>query len=81
MGGTPSLPCGHNEHAAWGVTAAHADNVDLFLHEVSEDGRSVRIGEDWIKCERRREVIHVRGAKPVVEEVLETPHGPIVSPG
>jgi penicillin amidase len=78
--GVPSIPSGHNGHGAWGVTAAHADNVDVFLHTVSEDGRTVKIGDTWHRCERRRELIHVRGADPVVEDVLITPHGPIIGP-
>ena len=78
--GTPGFSFGYNEHAAWGVTAGHIDNTDLFVEEIGPDGRSVRCGDDLIPCPVRREVIKVRGRKPVVEEVLITPRGPIISP-
>ncbi len=78
MVGLPAIASGHNGHGAWGVTAGLCDNVDLFVHEI-EDGRTRR-EQGWVECERRREVIFVRGQDPVVEQVLETPEGPIVSP-
>ena len=39
--GAPAFPAGHNDVAAWGVTAGLVDNSDLFLEEVGPDGRSV----------------------------------------
>src|SRR5262249_52331674 len=56
------------------------DNTDLFLEEMGPDGRSVRQGDRFVPCEVRREVIRVKGAADVVEEVLVTPRGPIVGP-
>src|SRR5690606_31117767 len=32
--GTAAIGAGHNGHGAWGVTAAHADNTDLFVEEI-----------------------------------------------
>jgi penicillin amidase len=78
--GTPTVPVGHNGHAAWGVTSGMTDSTDLFLEEVGPDGASVREGERFVPCEVRREVIAVKGAPPVTEDVLVTPRGPIVSP-
>ncbi len=84
VGGTfAGIPCvggGHNGHGAWGVTAAHADNTDLFIEEIGPDGRSVRVGEEFVPCPVRQENIEVKGRKPEVLEVLETPRGPIVGP-
>ncbi len=76
--GIPGIGIGHNEHCAWAVTAAHADNTDFFLEQVGEDGHSVRDGDRYVSCEVRREVIAVKGAAPIHEDVLETPRGPIV---
>lgn len=78
----PSQPIasfGHTDHVAWGLTAGHADNTDLFLEEVSADGR-VREGYSWAPCEVREEIIHVKGKPDVRERVLVTKRGPIVSP-
>jgi penicillin amidase len=76
----PGFSAGHNGFAAWGVTAGHHDNTDLFLEEMGPDGRSVRQGDRFVPCEVRREVIRVKGASDVVEEVVVTPRGPIVGP-
>ncbi len=78
--GAPVFPAGHNGFAAWGVTVGCVDNTDLFLEEVGPDGRSVREGDRWVPCEVVTETIEVKGAAPVVEEVLITRRGPIVGP-
>ena len=78
--GSPGFGFGYNDHSAWGATAGHIDNADLALEEIGPDGKSVRRGDKFVACEVRREEIRVRGHKPVVEEVLVTPDGPIVSP-
>ncbi len=80
LAGTPGIAAGHNGFAAWGVTAGLVDNTDLYLEEVGPDGRSVRDGDGFVPCEVLVEEIEVRGAAPVVEEVLITPRGPIVGP-
>ena len=66
--GSPAFAAGHNGTAAWGATNGGADSVDLFLEEPDVQG------------EVRTERISVRGAGDVVEEVVVTPRGPIVSP-
>jgi penicillin G amidase len=80
--GSPSVPCGHNGHAAWGVTAGLTDNADLFLEELRRDGDAwqYRQGDRWLPCQVRREVIRVKGADPVTEEVLSTSRGPVINP-
>lgn len=78
--GAPALPIAHNGHAAWGITAGLTDQADLFVEEIGSDGRSVRQHDGFVACEVREEVIEVRGGAAVVEQVLVTPRGPIVSP-
>ncbi len=78
--GAPGFPVGFNGKAAWGVTAGLVDNTDLFLEEIGEDGTTVRIGDRFVPCVVHREVIEIKGGEPVVEDVLETPHGPIIGP-
>ena len=79
--GGPAFPAGHNGHCAWGVTATLADTTDLFIEQLSADGRSVRDGDGFVACRRRRETIRVKGGPDVDEPVLETPRGPIVARG
>jgi penicillin amidase len=78
--GVPGFAVGHNEHVAWAVTAAHADNTDLFVEEIGPDQRSIREGDGFAPCEVRLEAIRVKGETTVIERVLETPRGPIVGP-
>ncbi len=78
--GGPAVFAGHNGHCAWGVTAGLVDNTDLFREEIGPDGASVREGDRWVACGVREEVISVKGHSPVVERVLVTPRGPIISP-
>jgi penicillin amidase len=76
--GVPGFAIGHNERVAWGVTAAHADNTDLFLEEVGPGGRTIREGDAFVPCEERLEAIAVKGEDTIVERVLVTPRGPLV---
>ena len=78
--GLPTLSVGFNGSAAWGITAGLADNTDLFIEELGPDGRSVRQGDGFAACDVRRETIRVKGSDDVVEEVIETPRGPIIGP-
>ncbi len=77
---SPGFAAGHNGHVAWGTTAGLIDNSDLFIEQVHADGRRVRQGDDWVECPVHMETIQIRGKAPIVEQVLETPRGPIISP-
>jgi penicillin amidase len=77
--GIPAFITGHNGHAAWGSTSAQVDNADLFLEELSADGKSYRQGDEWRACEERLEQIPVKGAAPVELRVLATARGAIVA--
>lgn len=74
----PVVSIGHNDHVAWGVTAGHVDNTDLFVEHVGKDGRSVREGDRFVPCDIRRETIKVKGKPDETIDVLVTPRGPIV---
>ncbi len=77
--GIPAFITGHNGHAAWGSTSAQVDNADLFLEELSEDGRQYRQGDGWQVCEELVERIPVKGAATAELRVLRTPRGTIVA--
>lgn len=78
--GLPGIHVGHSDVAAWGITNGGADVSDVFLEEMSGDGRSVRDGDGWRECQVVEEEIAVRGGEPVMERVLITPRGPVVTP-
>ena len=69
--GVPAMTVGHNGHVAWGITLGLSDVSDLYIEDPDR-------GRDGWKMVR--EVIEVRGRRPVVEEVEITPRGPIIAP-
>ncbi|AMV23701.1 Penicillin acylase 2 precursor [Gemmata sp. SH-PL17] len=81
LAGAPGFAIGHNGFAAWGVTAGLTDNSDLFLETLGPDGRSVRQADGaFVACDVVKEIIRVKGAADVVEDVLVTPRGPVLTP-
>ena len=79
IAGIPAFITGHNGHAAWGSTSAQVDNADLFLEELSEDGRRVRQGDTWTNCYEIVEQIPVKGADSVALRIIRTPRGTVVA--
>jgi penicillin amidase len=77
--GIPAFITGHNGHAAWGSTSAQVDNADLFLEELSEDGRRYRQGDAFQACHELVEQIPVKGAQPAELRIIRTPRGTIVA--
>jgi penicillin G amidase len=80
--GLPAVVMGHNERIAWGMTAALVDGDDLFVEQIDPaDAPRYRQNGKWSRGEVFREEIAVRKrTEPVVEEVLVTRHGPVISP-
>jgi penicillin G amidase len=79
--GCPAFPTAHNGHSCWGVTAGLTDNTDLFIETLSADRKSVRQADGtFLPCEVLHEVIQVKKGSDVVEKVLITPRGPIITP-
>ena len=80
--GAPGVIIGRNRRIAWGVTAACLDVQDLVIERINPaNPQQYWHQEQWRAGRVVREEIRVRGrAEPVVEEVLITHHGPIVSP-
>ncbi|MBT5239820.1 MAG: penicillin acylase family protein [Rhodospirillaceae bacterium] len=78
---TPGFPftvIGHNGHTAWGMTTTHADLQDIFIEQVTDDGRYLTPNgpQDFAL---RTEVIDVRFSDPVTLKIRSTRHGPVVS--
>ncbi len=78
---TPGVMIGHNEKIAWGVTASIVDGDDFFVERINPDNPSqYEYMGRWVDGAIVKEEIKVRGRPPVIEDVLVTRHGPIVSP-
>ena len=84
MPGVPGVTYyGHNGHTAWSVTTAGADAQDLFLEQIREgDPPTYLYQDEWVEAKVHLEEIRVKGrTEPVVERIIETRHGPVVSGG
>lgn len=77
--GAPTVVAGFNENIAWGFTNAGSDVLDWYAITFRDESRSEYLyGGEWRKTVVREEKIEVRGAKPAVDRVLYTHHGPVV---
>jgi penicillin amidase len=74
----PGVILGHNRSVAWGFTNSGVDVQDLFIERFNQRGEYEFRGE-WFAPEHIREVIKVKGEQDVVEEVISTRHGPLLS--
>jgi penicillin amidase len=81
IAGLPTIIIGHNRRIAWGMTNSMTGQQDLYVEEVNpEKPDQYRYKGRWRKGELLREEIAVRGREPIIEEVLVTAHGPVISP-
>jgi penicillin amidase len=80
--GVPGVVVGHNQHVAWGFTNGFADVQDLYREHLrrGEEGTvQYEFKGVWHDATVIQEQIHVRGGDIVTEEVIITPHGPIIN--
>jgi penicillin amidase len=78
--GTPGVVLGHNARIAWGATNVDPDVQDLFLEELDPtDPTHYLFRGESLPLSVRHEEIKVAGGAPVVIDVRETNHGPIVN--
>jgi penicillin amidase len=80
--GIPGVVAGHNEHVAWGFTNGFPDVQDLYMEHLrrTDDGRvQYEHKGEWLDARLVREEIRVKGGETVVEEVVMTPHGPVIN--
>ena len=69
---------GFNQHIAWGETNATRDVIDWYKIEFNEDRSKYRYEGEWKDVSVRVEEIKIKGAKPYIDSVLYTHHGPVV---
>ena len=80
--GAPGIVIGHNRRIAWGITNLHYDVQD-FYRETIDDRTGQYMFQGKIEQARpEREIIPVKGQRPVEISTWVTRHGPIfLSPG
>jgi len=69
---------GFNQHIAWGETNATRDVIDWYKIEFNKDRSKYRYEGEWKDVSVRVEEIKIKGAKPYIDSVLYTHHGPVV---
>jgi len=78
--GSPYVIIGYNSDIAWGFTNMGPDVQDLFIEKINPGNENqYEVDDVWMDIERTTEIIEVAGSEPIVIEVRETHHGPIVS--
>jgi penicillin amidase len=77
----PGVPCvitGHNEQVAWGLTNVQGDVMDLYLEQLDQrSGRYLFRGQTE-QARLDRQMIGVKGGKPVALDIWVTRHGPVL---
>jgi penicillin G amidase len=79
--GIPAVLTGHNEKIAWGVTVVYYDLSDVYLEELSDDGKSVKFMGKEVPIIEKEVSFYVAAKKASVTRTLRwvPHHGPIVS--
>ncbi len=79
--GLPGIVVGHNERCAWGMTTAWQDAQDLYVERLNPaNPHQYEFQGAWLDAEVISEEIRVKGrTRPVIQEVVITRHGPIIS--
>ena len=75
----PGVQFGHNDRIAFGRTDFQIDQQDLYVLELSEDGKSWRGPHGLEPVERVVETIDVRDQEPAKVELAFTSLGPVIS--
>ena len=69
---------GHNEQIAWGLTNVQGDVMDLYLEQLDKhSGRYLFRGQTE-QARLDRQMIGVKGGKPVALDIWVTRHGPVL---
>ncbi len=79
--GVPGVIVGHNERIAWGVTNLHYDVQDLYIEKFDDRTGRYEFRGQVLQARPERELIRVKGARPVELVNWVTVHGPILRQG
>ncbi len=76
--GVPGVVVGHNQRIAWGITNLHYDVQDLYIEKLDERTGRYLFRNQVEQARAERELIRVKGQKPVELTVWVTRHGPLI---
>ena len=75
--GVPAVIIGHNDTIAWGITNLGFDVQDLYRENIDMQSGRYEFRGHLEQARREREVIAVKGEKPIEALTFVTQHGPI----
>lgn len=77
--GIPAIVIGRNERVAWGATVAFFDVMDIYVEQLSADGRSVIFEGEEVEIVRKEVPFQIAGKDPLLVTLEWVPHhGPII---
>jgi len=78
--GQPCIICGHNEYIAWGMTNVMVDDMDFYLEKINPANKyQYMLNGKWKDMTVVKEEIKIKGETPVIQEILFTHRGPVVT--
>jgi len=77
--GIPAIITGRSDALGWGLTAAHADDQDLFIEELNPDNsQEYRTPKGFAPFKTRKSIISIKDAAPVTVTLSWTENGPVL---
>lgn len=76
--GLPGVITGHNEQIAWGETNLQTDVLDLYAEQMDERTGRYSFQGKLEQAQLDRQMIGVKGSKPVQVDTWVTRHGPVI---
>lgn len=75
--GVPGIIVGHNDRIAWGITNLPFDVEDLYIEQFDDQSGRYRFRGQTEQARPEREIILVKGSRPVEQTNWVTRHGPL----
>jgi penicillin G amidase len=76
--GAPGITVGHNDRIAWGITNLQFDVQDLYIEKLDDRSGRYVFRNQIVQAQTERELIRVKGQKPVELVTYVTRHGPVL---
>jgi len=76
--GAPGITVGHNDRIAWGITNLQFDVQDLYIEKLDDRSGRYVFRNQIEQAQTERELIRVKGQKPVELVTYVTRHGPVL---
>jgi penicillin amidase len=76
--GVPGITVGHNDRIAWGITNLQFDVQDLYIEKLDDRSGRYIFRNQIEQAQTERELIRVKGQKPVELATHVTRHGPVL---